>query len=619
MIVLGVSGFEQAGNAAEAHPFRGRPTARDGALSFQGEAIPLQGFPLGLIGHDGAAALLVDGSLVAAASEERFTRLKHGFNLAGHTILPRRAIRFCLERAGITAAEIDCVAHYCRFTEEGVEARLAEVGSRFGAGEQALLRDEYARAYARRLAPNVVRAGLEAVLGRSLADGRLVHVPHHFAHAAGAYFSSGYDEALCLTLDGYGEAESSIAAIARPDSFEPVGVTRLPTSLGTLYQILTTFLGFGSFGDEYKVMGLAAYGDPRVFEKVLRGLVELGEEGSYTTERICRPDLLDWLADAFGGLPVPGPPDGRSADIAAALQAALDRTALHVLRHWKDRTGASRLCLAGGVALNASMNGAIVRSRLFEHLFVQPAAGDDGAAMGAALYAHHLLHGARRREPVAHVYWGPDFDDEQIAAALAAEPGLTWERAEDIAALTARLLEKGRIVGWFQGRMEVGPRALGARSILATPTSVAIRERINALVKCREAFRPFAPSVLAEDAGNYFDIPDDAASPYMIVTYPARPAVRKTIEGVVHADGSSRVQTVREEENPLYHRLLRAFRDRTGLPLLLNTSFNRAGEPIVCTPRDAIRCFLESGLDALAIGNQIAFPRGAATRDAAAA
>jgi carbamoyltransferase len=604
MIVLGISGFEDASFTTDTHPYTGQAPP-DAPFTFRHGTVPLQYFPLGLIGHDAAAAILVDGRLVACVAEERFTRHKHGFNLAGRTLLPRRAIRYCLEEVGCTWADVDVVAHYCRFTPEAVAARLERVGAALEPALHALLEREYTDAYAHRLAPEVLHGQLETIAERPIPPGRVVSVPHHVAHAAGAFYSSGFDNALCLTLDGYGEEESALWAIGTDAGLTPHGQLYLPSSLGTLYQLVTAYLGFRTFGDEYKTMGLAAYGDPERFDAVVGELVTLGPDGTWSTAGMSRPDLYEWLRARLGPVEEPGACSRRSADVAAALQRALERAVLHMLRDLRTRFPLDRLCVAGGVGLNACMNGAIVRSGLFRRLYVQPAASDDGAALGAALYAHHALAGGTAREPIAHTYWGPEYCEPCIEEALETTDGLVWERTDAVETRTARLLADGAIVGWYQGRMEMGPRALGARSILATPSSVEVRDRINALVKGREPFRPFAPSVLSEDASMFFDIPDDTAAPFMVVTYPAREAVRQRLAGVVHVDGSARVHVVHETHHPRYHRLLREFGALTGVPVLLNTSFNRAREPIVCTPADAVACFLRGGLDALAIGDYL--------------
>lgn len=610
MIVLGISGFESASHSGTPHPYAGQ-VSPDAPFSNWNGTVPLQFFPLGLIGHDAAAAILVDGRLVACAAEERFTRQKHGFNLAGRTLLPRRAIQYCLEEAGCTWADVDLVAHYCRFTPDAVRARFQRVACGLEPDLGRLLEQEYQQAYDNRLAPSVVRAQLEKIAARPITAEQFMSVPHHLAHAAGAFYSSGFGDALCLTLDGYGEEESAMWAVGTGGQVTPQGRISLPSSVGTLYQLVTAFLGFRTYGDEYKTMGLAAYGSADRFAAVFRNLVQLESDGMWSTRSMCRPDLYRWLELQFGPPETPGACGRQSADVAAALQQALQRAVLHTLRYVRGRVSLDRLCIAGGVGLNACMNGAIVRSKLFTQLFVQPAASDDGAALGAALYAHHAYDGNSTSNAILHTNWGPRYTDRAIEDALSKTPGIDWQRLERIEAHAARLLADGEIVAWHQGRMEFGPRALGARSILATPASVEVRDRINALVKHREGFRPFAPSVLAEDAQAFFEIPDDTAAPFMVVTYPARVPEQQRIAGVVHVDGSARVQVVRQAYEPRFHRLLQEFKALTGLPVLLNTSFNQAGEPIVCTPDDAIQCFLRAGLDALVIGDYMVLRRGA--------
>jgi carbamoyltransferase len=610
MNILGISGFEDRRPAAPRHLYAGRAATIESILGWNGPDVPLQFFPLHLIGHDPAAALLRDGKLAAFVAEERLSRVKHGFNLGGRTVLPRLAMRSCLEQAGLSWSDVDLVAHYCRFTADGVDRRLADVGGSLDGSRFAVLRNEYASAYRSRLAREVLLAQLaDPTTGRIESD-RFVPVDHHLAHAAAAFYTSPFDEALILIVDGYGEEDSSLWARGDADGIHPRGAIRLPTSLGLLYQVVTTYLGFRSFGDEYKVMGLASYGDPRPFRAAFEALVHLNPDGTYETAGLSRVDLLPFLRESFGEIQPTGGFSRKAADIAAALQAALEQALLHQLAALKAREGVDRLCLSGGVALNACANGTILRSGLFRQIHITPAAGDDGASLGAALYVQHEVLKGREREPLRHVYWGPAFDRSRIEGALRRTPHVRWERRDDIEDVAAERIAAGLMVGWFQGRMEMGPRALGARSILADPRRAAVRDALNASVKGREPFRPFAPSVIDRCASEYFDIPAGTDSPFMLVTFPTHEARRDRIPAVVHVDGSARIQTVSQRENPRFHKLIACFRERTGVPVLLNTSFNRAGEPIVNSPEDAIRCFLKSGLGALVLEDYLVLPDG---------
>jgi predicted NodU family carbamoyl transferase len=607
MVIIGISGFERDPGAPGRHLYGEDKLDTNNWFRFQRARVPLQFFPLDLIGHDAGAALLVDGELIASAAEERFTRIKHGINLAGRTVLPRRAMRYCLEQASLEWSDVDYWAHYCRFTPDTVANRLRRVAAGLDPLQRAAVEEEYRHAYSDRLARQVVRRQLEAIADRPIAEDRLVQVRHHVAHAAGAFFSSDFDEAICLSLDGYGEEESCLWAVGQKTSVRPEGIIPLPSSLGMLYQVVTAYLGFRTFGDEYKVMGLSSYGDPQPFRSIFDELVVLAPDGGYVTA-FSRPDLGEWLGDELGEIPNPGGFSRKSADIAAALQRKLEQSVLHTAAFLRERYGIDRLCISGGVGLNACANGAIVRSGLFKNVFVQPAASDDGASLGAGLFVWHERGEGRRSPAIRHVYWGPSHDGVQIEDALRNCRSVTWKKKRDPERRAAQLLADEKIVGWFQGRMEMGPRALGARSILASPSSVAVRDRLNELVKGRESFRPFAPSVMAEEAAEYFVIPDDTSAAFMIVTFPTRDGVCERIPGVVHVDGSARVHLVRDTDNPRFYRVLRFFRELTGLPVLLNTSFNRAGEPVVESPDDALRCFARSGLDALVIGDYVAFP-----------
>lgn len=609
MLILGFSGFESLTadrfRHAYSFPFK-RP---DELLEFSGDHIPLQFFPLSLIGHDSSAALIKDGSLVAFAAEERFSRVKHGFNLAGQTVLPRHAIQYCLQEAGAAWKDLDYIGHYCHFTKASVSGRLKSVAQNLDDEQMSILREEYGKAYASRLSKAVLLRQIEILAGRPIAEKRLIQVPHHLAHAAGTFYSSPFEEALLFTIDGYGEEESTLLAEGRGNAISARSSVRLPHSLGLLYQIITAYLGFRSFGDEYKVMGLSAYGDPGRYQSVFNRWVRLLPDGTFQVEGLSTPDLAKSLKAAFGMIEPPGEFSVKAADIAAALQKTLELAILHMLSHSRKKYPQKSCCLAGGVALNACANGALKRSGLFENCFIQPAASDEGGSLGAALYVWHDVLRRERATPVEHAFWGPGYTGREVERALQKEAALIWKKEPHIEDVTAELLTEGKIMGWFQGRLEMGPRALGGRSILADPRTTEIRDRLNKLIKNREMFRPFAASVLDEKAADYFDIPAQTKSPFMLVTFNAHSAMRSRIAGVVHADGSCRIQTVSAQHAPRYHNLLSQFFLKTGIPMLLNTSFNRAGEPVVCSPEDAVRCFLASGLDGLAIEDYLVFRR----------
>jgi carbamoyltransferase len=597
MKVLGYSGFTRDSRSASGR----RGFARtgidfDSLFSFRDGEVPFTRFPLGYLGHDASAALVIDGEVIAAAAEERFTRAKHALNLAGNTLLPRHAMAFSLEQAGLTIDDIDVIAHYCDFPKGAAAARAELLDPWLETEERELVRRAFDMTWAQMLAPSVVERQLAELL-----DGvsrSVVGVSHHLAHAASAYYPSGFDEALIVTLDGTGELESSLVAVGRARDIDVISTTRLPTSLGSLYLIVTVFLGFRSLGDEYKVMGLAAYGDPVRYRAFFDSLVPRLAEGRYET-RIAEPTLRRQILEGLGA-PRHGdePLEERHADIAAALQACLEDTVLHALSHFARTTGQRRLCMAGGVALNCAMNGRIARSGLFDEIFIQPAASDEGCAVGAALSVAR----ASGATPWRHARLGPAWTSEEVREALDAFDGRVHATEEDdIADRAAAEIASGRVVGWFQGRMEFGPRALGGRSILADPRDPGMKDRINDQVKRREPFRPFAPAVLEEVAADWFDMTGLDVSPFMLFTVPVLADKRALIPSVTHVDGTARLQTVSRDDDPLYWRVIAQFGERTGVPVLLNTSFNVRYEPIVCSPADALRCFLETDIDAVAL------------------
>ena len=615
MIVLGYAGFTRDSRLA---PGLRSPLAKpnqdfETIFTFRDGEVPFSMFPLGYLGHDASAAILVDGTVRACAAEERFTRTKHSLNLAGNTLLPRRAVRYCLESLKIGVSDVDVIAHYCDFGPLAIGRRLDLLRPFLSAEDAARVGRSYQGVYGNMMSHEAVARQCEGMTGRR--PNELVFVRHHDAHAASAFYPSGFEEALILTLDGTGETESSLLALGRGREITELRRTYLPTSLGTLYLVITVFLGFKSLGDEYKVMGLSGYGDPRPFRDFFASIVERRENGGYATPALGRLNFKELVIENLGPPRRPSEPiQPRHANIAAALQESLQETVLHTLRSAHRDTGADSLCLAGGVALNCLLNASIARSGLFKRIFVQPAASDEGGSVGAALHAYHRLAGkdAKQDGHWDHVYFGPEYGNGEILAALAlVQDKLDWSVPEFLPGRTAGLLEKGKVVGWFQGRMEFGPRALGNRSILGDPRDPGMKDRINAKVKRREAFRPFAPAVLEEEAAAYFDLLGLPDSPFMLFAVPVKAGRRQMLPAVTHVDGTSRLQTVSRRTNPRFWDLIAEFGKLAGVPAVLNTSFNVMDEPIVCTPEDAVRCFLSTEIDALAIGDFLVFKKGA--------
>ncbi|HXH84767.1 MAG TPA: carbamoyltransferase C-terminal domain-containing protein [Candidatus Tectomicrobia bacterium] len=523
--------------------------------------------------HDPAAALVVDGEIVAAAEEERFTRRKHGKAPVPFSTweLPERAARWCLAHAGIGPEDLDAVAY-------SYEPRLASPPGRdITAHGWEGLRTLYAQR-----APLFLRAALPG-----LDPERVRFVPHHVAHAASAYLAAPAETSSVLVLDGRGERASHLAGRALDGELKILAIQRLPHSLGLVYEEVTQHLGFARSSDEYKVMALAAYGRPR-FLPGLRELVRTTAEGGFETHPI------DWASFA--------PParheawDECHADLAASVQARLQEVLLDLARWLHDQTGDADLTMAGGVALNCVANSFLAERGPFARVWVQPAAGDAGTALGAALYIAHGL--GDPIAPMRTAALGRGWSDDELGAWLRAAR-VAHERPEDVAEAAADVLADGGIVAWFQGRSEFGPRALGHRSLLASPARRETLTRLND-VKGREQFRPVAPMVRLERAAEIFDGP--LPSPYMLFTHRVRPAWRDRIPAVVHVDGTARVQTVDPLDEPLVARLLTAFELRTGLPVLVNTSLNTAGRPMVDDPRDALECFGSAPVDALAMG-----------------
>jgi carbamoyltransferase len=537
--------------------------------------------------HESAAALLVDGELVAAVEEERFNRIKHAKEADWDNPhqLPERAIRFCLKHAGLTPRDIDHVAYSFdpklrrkRYRAEWWGEKVEEVF---------------------RLRLGQVQSTVEEFLGRSLKQ-RFHFVPHHLAHAASAYFPSGFDRAAILTIDGIGESAGSSLAKGVGTRIQPVETFEYPHSIGFLWEEFSGYLGFSTY-DASKVMGLAAYGNPQVFHHTFQSILRAEAENYGVAQDFLgvQPDKYARMETMFG------PPRGmddeilpRHADIAAALQAATDAAVMALVRRAKRKIPFDNLCIAGGVALNCVTNEVITRSGEFSNVFIPSAPHDAGTAIGAAF----AVHCAKQKRPPQRghstPYLGPWFKRNDILTAVKSA-GLTARRSKSPARDAADLIADGKIVAWFQGRMEFGPRALGNRSLLADPRRPEMRDILNQKVKHREDFRPFAPSVMAEHADDWFEV--GAPSPshaFMLFAPEVKPAQRNRIPAVVHKDGTARVQLVSRKSNPRFHELISAFFAKTGVPLVVNTSFNDS-EPIVCTPTDAIVTFRKSGIDAL--------------------
>jgi len=549
-------------------------------------------------GFDAAAALVTRHGIQAAAAEERFT----GEKATG--AFPVNAIRYCLDAGGITTDAIDYIAH--GFSYEPFQSFFQQ---------EALLKQQFAEVYSRAAQIAVAQQHFPSWDWNT----KLISVPHHTAHAASAFYLSGFDESLILVSDGMGEFHSATVAVGRGNEIHIVKEISGVHSLGILYGVFTLYLGFYMGLDEYKVMGLAPYGNPRRFFNTLMALVNLRDDGTYRIpillsnrtleEKETYAGTLQLLADRFGP---PREPESAITqdhmDIAAALQAVLQTSTMHVLQHFKKETGQNNLCLAGGVALNCSVNGTLRRSRLFKGMFVQPAAGDDGTALGAALYVQRTHEPAVQYPRLPMPLWGSEYDRDSIAQVLRSRTDcqvVEYAAFAELVQEVANRLAQGQIIGWFQGRMEFGPRALGNRSILADPRDPTMRDRINQLVKKREQFRPFAPAVTAEAATQYFDIRNGEESTYahMLFVAQVRKQYQSQLPAVTHVDGSARVQTVVQADHPRFWQMLDAFGKISGLPILLNTSFNVRGQPIVRTPQEAIETFLYARLDALVIGD----------------
>jgi carbamoyltransferase len=578
--------------------------------------------------HDSAAALIEDGHLVGAAQEERFTRKKHDSGF------PEHAVQYCLDAANLKLADVDYVAFYdkpfLKF-ERLLETYLAFAPRGFNSFRMAMplwLKEKLFQ-------KTLLRDEMKKWQPDFDWQKRLLFGEHHQSHAASAFFPSPYEEAAILCMDGVGEWATTSLGWGQGNKLEMLREIHFPHSLGLLYSAFTYYTGFKVNSGEYKVMGLAPYGEPKFKDTILNNIVDLKEDGTFRLDQsyfdYCTGLRMtnDKFADLFGG-PRRTPEElltQKHMDLAASIQAVTEEIVLRLAKSVKKETGAKNICLAGGVALNCVANGKLLREGIFDGIWVQPAAGDAGGAVGAAYAAYHGFLGQSRKlnghlDGMAGSYLGPEYGDDEIAERLT-KAGAKFTRLtrEQTIEQTAHALADAKAVGWMQGRMEFGPRSLGARSILGDARSPTMQKTLNLKVKYRESFRPFAPAVLREDLGDYFDIKTD--SPYMLMVAPVNENRRRAmtaeeqalfgidklnvprsdIPAVTHVDYSARIQTVHKETNPAFHDLLASFKAKTGCAVVVNTSFNVRGEPIVCTPEDAFRCFMGSEIEVLVIGN----------------
>ena len=581
--------------------------------------------------HDSAACLLKDGEIVAAAQEERFTRKKHDQSF------PNNAIKYCLEQLNISASQIDNVVFYekpfVKF-ERLLETYLAFAPRGFRSFAKAMpiwIKDKL---FQKSALINELKATLDEDINWKE---RLLFSEHHLSHAASAFYPSPFESAAVLTLDGVGEWTTTSLAVGKGSELKVLKEIHFPHSLGLLYSAFTYYTGFKVNSGEYKIMGLAPYGEPRFADLIKEKLISVAEDGSfkldmsyfnYATGLTMTNNKFNIL---FGGLPRSPETEltQREMDLAASIQKVTEEIVIKLAKGISKETGEKNLCLAGGVALNCVVNGILLRKRIFDNVWIQPAAGDAGGALGAALSIWYLHHNKKRKassalDSMKGAYLGPEFEDKEIESTLKA-CGAIYKKLgeEELIEMVAAALADKKAIGWMQGRMEFGPRALGSRSIIADPRSEIMQKQLNIKVKYRESFRPFAPSVLREHVHDWFD--HDADSPYMLIVADVQKdkrlamtpdeeklfgidklnVPRSSVPAITHIDYSARIQTVHADTNPKYHALISKFKEKTGCPLVVNTSFNVRGEPIVCSPIDAFKCFMGTELDILAIGNYL--------------
>ncbi len=559
--------------------------------------------------HDAAAALILDGQVAFAAQEERFSRIKYD------AAFPATAIRFCLEAAGIPLQELDAIVFYDKpFLK--FERILETYFATAPFGFPSFLRSMPIWIREKLFIKQTLKKELKKIAGKPYTLPPLYFPEHHLSHAAGAYYPSGFDEALILTVDGVGEYTTSSICHGKGNSITNIKTIEFPDSLGLFYAAFTYYLGFRVNAGEYKLMGLSSYGDNTseqfrdYYQKITRHLIDIKEDGSFrlnqsfftyrTGLRMTHNRKWEKLF-GFRRRDAGDPVEAHHKDLALAAQQVTEEILLKMADEGKRCTGAFNLCLSGGVALNCVANGRLQQSGRFGKIYVQPAAGDAGGAIGAALAFNFLSpEGKKKKDPMPDVYLGP-LPGKWSGPASSLQT-TTFEKENELCEKVAELLAAGNVIGWVQGRMEFGPRALGNRSILADPRRPEMKDRINRIIKEREDFRPFAPVVLESDAPHYFEMNENESSPFMLFTYPVK---SKEVPAITHVDSSARVQTVSEKQNEKLTTLLQAFKAKTGCSVLLNTSFNGKDEPIVCRAEDAVKCFLKTGLDYLVIENTL--------------
>lgn len=550
--------------------------------------------------HDSAACLLKDGKIIAIAEQERFDRIKHS------DAFPVQAIDYCLSQASITLDEIETVVF--PFNSWIAVPQVIKYFFKYFPRTIPLALDRVKKGYFSFFYAN---HGMRKEMARRnrFRNFSFVYLEHHLCHAASAFFVSPFDEAAIMSIDGVGEWTTTLLAKGKENKIEKLYEIDFPHSLGLLYQAVTKFLGFRINSGEAKVMGLASYGNPDRFKNEFSDIINLKPNGRFEINS----HFINYqffghnkmLSKRF--LTVFGPPrtkdepiNEKHCDIAAALQTAVENAAVHIVMELHRLTLSPNLCIAGGVALNCVLNEQVRRRTPFDNIYVQPAANDAGGALGSTLLFYHQMNNKPRNTIMNHAYWGPEFSQIEIKNSLD-NNNINYQKSDQIEEIAAKYISEGLTVGWFQGRMEIGPRALGNRSILADPRNPNMKDIINQKVKHRENFRPFAPSVIAENCGLYFD--SSETSPFMLQVYSVKPEWREKLPAITHVDGTARVQTVQKNTNPLYYKLIQHFKKLTGIALVLNTSFNDNNEPIVSSPDEAIACYLKTGLDALIIGN----------------